>query len=204
VLFLDEIGDMPLALQSRLLRVLQEHEVAPLGGGRAVSVDFAVVCATHCDLERAVGEKRFRADLYYRIAQHTVHLPALRDIADRSGLIRNFWGQLGGGAGGPALSDAVVECLAASAWPGNFRQLMGVLRSLQVLAVPGAMVGLDDLPDELRRPAPAPLADGAALSEIERGAMEQALEACEGNMSAAARRLGISRSTLYRRLRPDG
>jgi transcriptional regulator of acetoin/glycerol metabolism len=204
VLFLDEIGDMPLALQSRLLRVLQEHEVAPLGGGRAVSVDFAVVCATHCELERAVGEKRFRADLYYRIAQHTVHLPALRDIADRSGLIRNFWGQLGGGAGGPVLSAAVVECLAASAWPGNFRQLMGVLRSLQVLAVPGAMVGLDDLPDELRRPAPAPLADGAALSEIERGAMEQALEACEGNMSAAARRLGISRSTLYRRLRPDG
>jgi transcriptional regulator of acetoin/glycerol metabolism len=102
------------------------------------------------------------------------------------------------------LSAAVVECLAASAWPGNFRQLMGVLRSLQVLAVPGAMVGLDDLPDELRRPAPAPLADGAALSEIERGAMEQALEACEGNMSAAARRLGVSRSTLYRRLRPDG
>ncbi|WP_440221644.1 sigma-54-dependent Fis family transcriptional regulator [Dokdonella sp. MW10] len=204
VLFLDEIGDMPVSLQSRLLRVLQEYEVAPLGGGRAVTVDFAVICATHCDLDTAVEEKRFRADLFFRIAQHAVHLPALRDHEDRAGVIRSFWQQLGCDATGLALSDAAVDCLAAASWPGNFRQLVGVLRSLQVLGEPGGVVDVGDLPESLRRARGAVSAvafDGAELSDIALAAMESALSACNGNVSAAAKQLGISRSTLYRRLR---
>jgi transcriptional regulator of acetoin/glycerol metabolism len=209
VLFLDEIGDMPLGMQSRLLRVLQEYEVAPLGGGKAVPVDFAIVCATHCDLETAVEEKRFRADLYFRIAQHTVYLPALRELADRIELVRSFWEQLGCADADIELSDAAVERLAAAAWPGNFRQLVGVLRSLQVLGTPGEIVDVAQLPEFLRRApghmagshAAPPDVPGAELSDIEHAAMQSALASCKGNVSAAAKQLGISRSTLYRRLR---
>ncbi|HEY0181048.1 MAG TPA: sigma 54-interacting transcriptional regulator, partial [Dokdonella sp.] len=212
VLFLDEIGDMPLVLQSRLLRVLQEREVAPLGGGRAQRVDFAVVAASHRDLERAVAEKTFRADLYFRIAQSTVRLRPLREYERLDRLIRALWTTLGGDAAQVALADEAVARLAAHAWPGNFRQLVGTLKSLLALAEPGDTVDARALPERVRAAAaPRPLAGGAAdpappddvraLGEIERDAVRRALAASDGNVSAAARRLGISRSTLYRRFR---
>ena len=91
VLFLDEIGDMPLALQPRLLRVLQERELSPLGGGKPVKLDFDLVCATHCDLDAAVEAGRFRADLFYRIAHHRVRLVPLRDSAERGAIVDALW-----------------------------------------------------------------------------------------------------------------
>jgi transcriptional regulator of acetoin/glycerol metabolism len=107
VLFLDEIGDMPLALQPRLLRVLQERELLPLGGGKPVKLDFALICATHRDLDEAMAERRFRPDLYYRIAQHGVQIPALRVHPDRRAVVQELWARVGpgpapdrGGAGG--------------------------------------------------------------------------------------------------------
>ncbi len=210
ILFLDEIGDMPLAAQGRLLRLLQERQVVPLGGGTAVPVDFALLCATHRPLAALVESGGFRSDLYFRIAQYVVELPALRTIADRRGVIRALWSGLGGDRAGVSLTEAVLEPLAAYEWPGNFRQLAGMLRALLALAEPGEPLPLSALPpDILNLPAageavasPAralPESDGS-LSSLTREAMARAVEECNGNISRAAKKLGIDRSTLYRRL----
>lgn len=221
VLFLDEIGDMPLALQPRLLRVLQERELSPLGGGRPVKLDFALVCATHRRLEDAIGEGRFRADLYYRISHHVVRLPSLRDHADTGAVVDALWKRI---SGGRRLAAGAREALAAYAWPGNMRQLVACLRTLCALSEPGATVGLPDLPAYLASaPASNPPAAGRAahpfrtavdadravaadevgLDAVELAAMRAAIDACNGNIAHAARTLGISRSTLYRRLGSD-
>ncbi len=204
VLFLDEIGDMPLALQPRLLRVLQERELSPLGGGKAVKLDFALVCATHRNLEEAIAQGRFRADLYYRIAHHGIHISPLREHPERQSLIAELWQRL---ADRRRLSQDAIEALAHYTWPGNLRQLVACLRTLVALSDPGERIDLDALPLYLRSaPAPAEMAQIAAearsgeLDQITTCAMRQALAACDGNVVQAARKLGISRSTLYRRL----
>ncbi|MFT4248506.1 MAG: sigma-54-dependent Fis family transcriptional regulator [Pseudomonas sp.] len=201
VLFLDEIGDMPLALQPRLLRVLQERELSPLGGGKPVRLDFALVCATHQDLEQAIADGRFRADLYYRIADHVARLPALREHADRAALVQALWARLGQGR---RLAPAALEALAGYAWPGNLRQLAACLRTLVALSDPGDTLERDALPAYVGvRGAVAPAtiaADDGRLESLQVSAMRQTLSECGGNVSRAARRLGISRSTLYRRL----
>lgn len=204
-LFLDELGDMPLALQSRLLRVLQEREVTPLGGSRAFAIDVNVIAATHRDLCSAIARGAFRADLYYRVAQSTLHLPALREEADRVTLISRLWQALGGGQASMQLHPELVQALAAMPWPGNKRQLVGVLRSLMALGLPCSTLTVADLPIELQRQqtlASSPRADAAAddLHAIELRAIDEAVATCGGNVAAAARKLGISRSTIYRRL----
>ncbi|MQT15080.1 sigma-54-dependent Fis family transcriptional regulator [Segnochrobactrum spirostomi] len=213
VLFLDEIGDMPLALQARLLRVLQEREVVPLGGGRPVKVDFALVCATHRDLKAMAESGAFRADLYFRIAHDTLELPALRALPDRLPLVRELWRRLVGD-GRFVLSADCEARLAAFSWPGNFRQLAGTLKVLAALAEPDEPVSVAMLPAEIARvdgPVPtrsdsafadpkAPLARDGSLEGVTIEHMRRTLEACGGNVSAAARKLGINRSTLYRRV----
>lgn len=201
VLFLDEIGDMPLALQPRLLRVLQERELSPLGGGRPVKLDFALVCASHCDLQQAVAEGRFRADLYYRVADHVVHLPALRELDERGALLQALWSPM---AQGRVLQAEVLQVLQRQRWPGNLRQLQACLRTLVALSDPGEQITPAHLPAELLKvpmvqAANASTASGG-LRDIAEDAMRQALQATDGNVSAAAKQLGISRSTLYRRL----
>lgn len=206
VLFLDEIGDMPLALQPRLLRVLQERELSPLGGGKPVRLDFALICATHQDLQAAIADGRFRADLYYRIAHHAVALPALRAHADRPLLVQELWQRLGQGR---RLSSDALRVLADYDWPGNLRQLSACLRTLVALSEPGECIDRDALPGYLAtRTAVSALAAAApapadSLEQLAQAAMRQALDACGGNVAQAARRLGISRSTLYRRLGPQ-
>ena len=200
VLFLDEIGDMPLALQPRLLRVLQDRELSPLGGGRPVKLDFTLICATHCDLQQAMAEGRFRSDLYYRIADHVLRLAPLREASDRAGWVQELWRPL---AQQRQLSEDALQCLAGYAWPGNLRQLSACLRTLVALTEPGTRIGLELLPEYLRAaPAPCPAAAAnGSLDALTLEAMRQALAACEGNVSQAAKRLGVNRSTLYRRLR---
>jgi transcriptional regulator of acetoin/glycerol metabolism len=206
VLFLDEIGDMPLALQPRLLRVLQERELSPLGGGKPIKLDFALVCATHREMEQAMGEGRFRPDLYYRIAHHTVRIAPLSASDDRAALVDALWQRLGQGR---RLTDQAHRQLAGYDWPGNLRQLGACLRTLVALSEPGALVGIELLPAYLHdlRPAwPAAVAVApttavsSPLEALAEAAMRQALADCDGNVSRAARKLGISRSTLYRRL----
>lgn len=214
ILFLDEIGDMPLAAQGRLLRVLQERQVRPLGGA-AVPVDFTLLCATHRPLAALLESGAFRQDLYFRIAHYVVELPALRDIADLKGLISRLFVALGGGANGVTLDSEALSRLAAHDWPGNFRELTGTLRALLALAEPGRPLGLAALPAALNAPAKAPgptARTGAAatrpraetgddsLSALTLEAMARAVDQCGGNLSRAAKMLGIDRSTLYRRL----
>ncbi|OJX67248.1 sigma-54-dependent Fis family transcriptional regulator [Magnetospirillum sp. 64-120] len=207
-LFLDEIGDMPLSMQTRLLRVLQDREVIPLGGGKAVRVDFALMAATHQPLKQAVADGRFRADLYYRLNGLSLTLPPLRGRADLQALVARILDTIEPG-GGLALSAQVAQVAQAFAdhcWPGNIRQLANVLRTAAALLEPGETRIRwqhlpEDLVDEMRAPpCPEPGAMGD-LRAVSDAVMERTLAACGGNVSRAAKQLGVSRNTLYRRLR---
>ena len=218
-LFLDEIGDMPLALQTRLLRVLQERSVTPVGASKAVPVDFALVCATHNQLMQAAEQGRFRQDLYYRINGLTVQLPALRERSDFVALLRRLLSDLATEQGLPVdveVAPDLLARLAAYSWPGNLRQLASVLRTACAMLVEGEdTLRWEHMPDDLVQALEvAPSAFGhppdtpdtptapAALSlqQLSTAAIDQALQAARGNMSQAARQLGISRQTLYRKL----
>jgi transcriptional regulator of acetoin/glycerol metabolism len=199
ILFLDEIGDMPLLLQSRLLRVLQDKEVVPLGGGVPRKADFVPICATNRDLSAMVEAGTFRADLYFRIAQYTVRLPSLSDLPDRQRLIAGLWSQVAARHG--PLPGVVLDQLAAHSWPGNFRELAGTLSSIAALHDPGEPIALAALPLSLRSGgSPASISAEGSLGSLTDAAMRRAVELHKGNLSAAARALGIDRSTLYRRL----
>lgn len=206
--FLDEIGDMPLGLQTRLLRVLQERKVTPVGSGKAVEVDFALVCATHCKLREAAENGRFRQDLYYRINGLTVQLPALREREDFAALTAKLLRELHPQAD-VEMDTALLTQLAAYTWPGNLRQYANMLRTACAMLEPGdTHIGWQHLPDDMTEvlvEMGSTAAVGASevarnLEDVSRIAIRQALEAARGNMSAAARVLGISRQTLYRKL----
>ncbi len=200
ILFLDEIGDMPLLLQSRLLRVLQDKQVAPLGGSTPKPADFVVVCATNRDIRAMVEAGTFRADLYFRIAQFTVELPRVRDMPDRAGLLQSLW-RAHEKDHGP-LPPSVLERLVAHDWPGNLREMANTLNATAALAGAGKVVSLGDLPNHIRprKVFVASAAADGALGTLTEATMRRAVDQHRGNLSAAARALGIDRSTLYRRL----
>ena len=198
ILFLDEIGDMPLALQARLLRVLQDRQVVPLGGGAPRAVDCVVLCATHRDLQVEIDAGRFRADLFYRLRDHQVELPAWRDLppVDREQALARMWDESGGPARGMQLTAAAWRSLLAYHWPGNFRQLASVLRTLVALGDAGQRFDETDLPTEIRTTPTV----AASLETLEDAAIRDALARHGGKIAPAARELGIHRATLYRRL----
>ncbi|MBB1607443.1 MULTISPECIES: sigma-54-dependent Fis family transcriptional regulator [unclassified Pseudomonas] len=200
-LFLDEIGDMPLALQARLLRVLQERKVAPLGAGEEQDIDVALICATHRDLKRQVEEKHFREDLYYRVNGISVRLPALRERDDLGQLAQGLLVKLG--APEARLDDELFALLADYHWPGNIRQLEMVLRTALAMREPGEnTLGLEHLPDStLEELAAGERQPCGRIRETEMELIRQALDRHQGNVSAAADALGISRATLYRKLK---
>lgn len=200
-LFLDEIGDMPLGLQTRLLRVLQEREVAPLGGGRPRRVDFDLVCATNRDLKSMVDAGEFRADLYYRINGLRLCLPALRERSDLPRLVDRLVLEEAPDA---RVSDEVMALFLRHPWPGNIRQLRNVLRTAAALCDPGEPIAPRHLPPDFVAELDAPRGAAWDLREVELALMRETLRECGGNVSAAARRLGIDRSTLYRRLKLSG
>jgi transcriptional regulator of acetoin/glycerol metabolism len=213
-LFLDEVGDMPLAMQTRLLRVLQERQVTPLGGGQSVTVDFALICATHRKLREEAELGRFRSDLYYRINGLTVQLPALRERTDFQVLTERLLDELNPQRRIHVAADLLAR-LTQHTWPGNLRQYANALRTASAMLdahedcidwqhLPDDLV--EDLAPPLQKPRtqgvlPSALAEASQnLEELSRVAIRAALESSCGNMSQAARRLGISRQTLYRRL----
>jgi transcriptional regulator of acetoin/glycerol metabolism len=198
ILFLDEIGDMPLGLQSRLLRILQDKEVVPLGGGTPHKADFVPVCATNRDLQAMVEAGTFRADLYFRIAQYTITLPCLAGYPDRKNVIERLWSQIAPEHG--ALSAAIIERMSAYQWPGNFRELAATLRTIAALRDPGESIDLTDLPNAITAAPAMPDVASGDLGDLTENAMRSAVQMYSGNLSAAARALGINRSTLYRRL----
>lgn len=205
-LFLDEIGDMPLSLQSRLLRVLQEREVTPLGGGKAVKVDFSLICATHRDLPQDIAHNRFRADLYYRLNGMALVVPALRERSDFLILLRTMLQQHS-----PekfcTIAPSLQHALQNYAWPGNLRQLNNVvLTAVTLLEENENLIDWHHLSDDMLSALTTsnqstPKASATTLNHLSQQAIEQALSACGGNVSQAARQLGISRNTLYRRLK---
>jgi transcriptional regulator of acetoin/glycerol metabolism len=201
ILFLDEIGDMPLALQTRLLRVLEERQVVPLGGATARALDVRLISASHQDLHACVAEGRFREDLFYRIAGFAVQLPPLRERSDKGRLLDLLLREEAAGVR-VRLEAGVRERLLAQPWPGNVRQLRTCLRTLVALALEGR-VTLDDLAELL------PVAPAAALAENPLGLSERQtlltlIEAQHWHIAHVAARLGISRNTLYRKLRQHG
>jgi len=203
-LFLDEIGDMPAHLQTRLLRVLAERELVPLGAEVPVALDIQVVSATHQDLQAMIVDKRFREDLYYRLCGMRVTLPALRARSDRRALIEGLLAGLANGSG-VRLSDEARRCLLGHAWPGNVRQLLNALRQAVALAE-GGLIELADLPEELLDcAAPArPMALEQQVEDAEMRHLLEALKRARWNMSAAAEAAGVSRSTLYRKMKRYG
>ncbi|MDE1189376.1 MAG: sigma-54-dependent Fis family transcriptional regulator [Pantoea sp.] len=199
VLFLDEIGDMPLALQTRLLRVLQEKEVAPLGSSRSWPVNFAVICATHRDLAQRVAEGEFREDLLYRLQEFSMTIPPLREWPDLTGFIHRLWLELGGGERDIQLAPALLASLAQLPWPGNVRQLRSLLRVLLALADEGEEVSEVHLPAEYRRAAPV----AEDRQSHDERLIAATLQRFNGNISKTAEALGVARSTLYRRAARD-
>ena len=207
-LFLDEIGDISPALQARLLRALQEHEIVPVGSESPVKVDVRVLAATHRDLPALVREGRFREDLYYRLNVVTLTLPPLRDRRqDIPLLLDHFLRSLAlrHGRGPVAVDPEAQQRLLGYDWPGNIRELQNVLERAMLLAEQD-VIGPEHLPPEVRpssRPPAAVLpSDGdeplRSLEELERGHVQRVLAATGGSREGAARILGISRRTLTR------
>ncbi len=211
-LFLDEIGDMPLNLQARLLRVLQERCVTPLGSTRAIQVDISLVCATHRKLREEVARGSFREDLYYRLNGMSVTLPSLRDRTDIRQLVGKLAAEEARNRDPVRFSEGAMQAIERYDWPGNIRQLFNVIRVAIALLDDGENLICEcHLPEELFEsiplaPATAPAEQWAAapldgnLEEMGRQVALRTLEAAGGNISAAARQLGISRNTLYRKL----
>ena len=206
-LFLDEIGDMPLALQTRLLRVLEDRQVVPIGG-EPEAVNVRIISATHRNLMERVGDGSFREDLYYRLNGLEVGLPALRERSDKSQLLDFLLAEEAGEQ--PVLIDtAARQALLAFEWPGNVRQMRTVLRTLAALCEDGR-IGLEDLPALIRQARPSLVAvavdepSAHPLEDAERLALINALEQQRWHMTHTAEQLGVSRNTLYRKLRKHG
>jgi two-component system NtrC family response regulator len=197
-LFLDEIGDVPLALQVKLLRFLQERVIERIGGRRSIAVDTRIVCATHQDVDAMVADGRFREDLYYRLAEIVVRIPALGDRSGDAVLLAQAFVARHATTLNPAVTGLSAEARAAVEawrWPGNVRELENRVKRAVIMA-DGKLVTAADL--DLAAPAdPADLNLRSAREGADRRAIGRALAQAEGNISGAARLLGISRPTLY-------
>ena len=201
---LDEIGDTTAALQVRLLRVLEEGEVRPVGGNRSLRVNARVIAATNMPLEQAVAEGRFRQDLYYRLGVIVIRVPPLRDRrADIPLLIGSFLEDACTRAGQrKMLSTAALDALLRHTWPGNVRELRNSIERL-VVSSHGTLIEAFDLTDTVIAPPPAatggqPFSDLPTLDDLERRYLLHVLEAANGNRTRAAEILGVDRRTLYR------
>ncbi|ASU37137.1 sigma-54-dependent Fis family transcriptional regulator [Herbaspirillum sp. meg3] len=208
-IFLDEIGDMALPTQAKILRVLQERELTPIGGNQVISVNVRVVAATHRDLPAAVKEGRFREDLWYRLQVVPIILPPLRErFSDVLQLAEHFLRLISGDTP-KRLTPTAAKLLLAYHWPGNVRELRNAMERAAVLShgqfIDAEHIGL------LTSSGPAPRADidwdgnmADAVSYVEREMIVRALATAAGSRSDAARRLGISRQQLYRKLEEFG
>jgi DNA-binding NtrC family response regulator len=204
-IFLDEVGDLPLELQPKLLRVLQERVVEPLGGSSLQKIDLRIVAATNADLEKGIAEGRFRDDLYYRLSVIPLHLPPLRERVEDIGLlVRYFLVKFGGSA--VSFTKEALERLQLYAWPGNVRELENTVERLLIMRE-GDSIGVGDLPDKICAVAPRPEGGtlwlppgGYPLEQLEREVVLEALTRCDWNQTAAARFLRIPRHTLIYRM----
>jgi transcriptional regulator of acetoin/glycerol metabolism len=205
-LFLDEIGDMPLSLQTRLLRVLEDQEVMPLGSEGAVKVDLRVICASHRNLRELLARGMFREDLYYRLNGITLELPALAARRDKEALIRKcIAGEVTSGTS-VSIEGGALDRLTAYDWPGNIRELRNTIRTALAICEDNT-IRVGDLPPEISKPSRAMQPSASSLEEdislagAEREALLRVIEKNNWVMSHAAAQLGISRNTLYRKIK---
>jgi len=210
-LLLDEIAEMPLSLQPKLLRVLEDHKVRPLGGSSEIDCDVRVLAATHQDLEAAVAAGKFRSDLFYRLNVIQLDLPALCERSNDILLLAlNFIQQLSQrfNKSVVGLSQPAAAALLAYHWPGNVRELRNVIERAIALTLHDQLT-LEDFPPQIRQPAgsaPQPVnfieaGNILPLEQMERRYIQQVLEQLDGNRTLAARLLGVDRKTLYRKLK---
>jgi PAS domain S-box-containing protein len=210
-LLLDEIGDVSPLVQVKLLRVIEQREIERVGDSQPIPVDVRLLCATHRDLKALVADGRFRADLYFRLNVFPLRVPALRDhVEDVPQMAERFLARLRG-PGGPAaapLSPDAMAALQAYSWPGNVRELQNVLEYAALQAGRGE-IGLAHLPGDVRAAArepgrPAAGADPGASAEAERLRLVEALDRSHWNRTRAAEALGVSRVTLWKRMKRHG
>ncbi|ONF95838.1 PEP-CTERM-box response regulator transcription factor [Sphingomonas jeddahensis] len=203
-LFLDEIGDVPLPLQVKLLRFLQERVIERIGGRRAIPVDTRIVCATHRDVDAMVADGSFREDLYYRLAEIVVRIPALAERPGDAALLAKHFVTRYAAAMNPAvtgLSSDARAAIDAHDWPGNVRELENRVKRAVIMADGKAVTAADlDLTD----PDTMPINLRAVRETADRRAIRQALARADGNISQTARLLGVSRPTLYDLLKSYG
>jgi two-component system nitrogen regulation response regulator NtrX len=214
-LLLDEVGDMALEAQAKLLRVLEEKEVERVGGTKTIPVDVRVLAATNKDLAAAIETGDFREDLYYRLAVVPIAVPPLRDrLSDVPELVEHFRRSFGeeGGRPLPSLDEEAARALAAWSWPGNVRELRNVVERLTLMTEDDT-IGADAVRAALAGSPAGPGASAAGdaadlglplrdlLEQTERRAIARALEAAQGTISEAARLLGLDRANLHRKMR---
>jgi DNA-binding NtrC family response regulator len=208
-IFLDEIGELPLEMQAKLLRVLQEREVRPVGSNAPINVDVRVIAATNRDLEAAYREGTFRKDLYFRLNVVTVHLPSLRERrSDIPMLVHHFLNRYAPGAN-LQVTPAAMKSLLQYEWPGNVRELENCVARAVTLG-DRQIMDVDDLPPAIRgegsessqkSPVETASVSTTALAEMERMTILKVFEQANGDKALAGRMLGISRATLYRKLK---
>lgn len=211
-LLLDEMGDMPAAMQVKLLRALEENRLRPVGSDREIPFDVRVLSATHRDLETAVEEERFRQDLFYRINVIQLHLPPLRARGtDVLMLAKHFVEKFAAKTGRPieGIDQAVAERLLAYSWPGNIRELRNVIERAVTLTRHNLLT-VADLPEKVRDYRGSTVFIGGddpnelvPMEEIERRYIAHVLKAAGNNQSQAAKILGVDRKTLYRKLKSE-
>ncbi len=198
-LFLDEIGDLPMELQAKLLRFLQERVVERVGGRTEIPVDVRIICATHQDLRELIEEKRFREDLYYRVSEVTINIPPLKDregdaVVLARAFLNRFVGEMGGKVKG--FEASAISAIESYDWPGNVRELESRVKRATIMA-DSAYITPEDLELDPGDEVPVPLNLKQVREEAERKAILRAMQHCNQNISDAAKSLGITRPTLY-------
>ena len=205
--FLDEIAELPVELQSKLLRALQEKEIKPLGSNERVRLEGRIIAATNQDLEAAIKQGRFRKELYFRLNVVCIRIPPLRERkSDIPELIRHFIARYGGeGRGSIELSSEAMARLMNYDWPGNVRELENCLQRAMAMSS-SPQIQIKDLPSNLlyRMTGSSAAPEWTTLQELERRAILQALEATGGDRLRAAKLLGIGKTTIYRKLKEYG
>lgn len=209
-IFLDEIGDIPMPIQTKLLRVLQEKEIERVGDHRPVKINVRIITATHKDLQLLIQEGGFREDLYYRVGVIPIHIPPLRDRAsDIPQLVDNFIKTIGKRTGKSinGISQSAMDLLGKYKWPGNVRELINAIEYAFVLC-PGEQIQITDLPPHLRSSPPVVYGGSGARSgggnADQRQRLIDALEETGGNQTKAARILGVSRVTVWKWIKKYG
>ncbi len=210
-LFMDEIGDMPPAMQAKLLRVLENGEVVRLGSNDPITVDVRLISATNRNLDEMVAEKQFRQDLYFRIKGVTISIPPLRERRQDIPLLTHFLLQQACEKHHKeieAITPEAQQFLMSFSWPGNVRQLKTIIENMVILTT-SKRLGLDSIPDDIRPTTEQPIQSasnlfGMSIEQAERELIKNTLKMTEGNREQAAKLLGIGERTLYRKIKEYG